>query len=74
MEFHAGIHALRILPEDDQVDVVLIVERVPGISLARTEVYIKVELLAQTDDRAEIGQALALKGRGQLLGGVRFRL
>jgi len=74
MEFHAGIQALRVLPEDDQIDVILIVERVPRISLAGAEVGVKVELLAQTDACLFGAITSKQKGRGQLLGGVPFRL
>ncbi len=69
-ELDSGVHALRVLAEDDEVDAFLIVQGVAGIGLAGPEVLVKVELLAEADDGAEIGQPLALELGGELGGGV----
>ena len=70
VELHAGIHALGVLAEDDQVDVLLVIQGIPGIGLAGPEIRVEVELLAEADDGAEVGQSLALELGIELRGGV----
>jgi hypothetical protein len=60
-EFDAGVHPFRVLPENNQVDAFFIIERIARIGFAGTKIGEKVELLAETDDRTEIGQAFAPK-------------
>ena len=63
---NTDVEVLGVLPEDDEIDVVLVVERVAGVALTRPQVRRQVELLAQANDRALIGQVLRLELRSEL--------
>ena len=71
----SGVHPFGVFPEYHQVDIVPVVERIAGVALAGPEVDIEVEFLAEPDDGAEIGEALATEFRLQFELGVflRFR-
>jgi hypothetical protein len=66
----ADVHALGILAEDDQVDVVAVIQRIAGKGAAGAQADVEIEHLAHADDRAAVGEALALKGGRELARGV----
>ena len=70
MKLHAGVHPLGVFTENHEVDAVPVVQGVAGIGLAGAKRGVKIELLAQADDGAEIRQALAPEGRIEFGGGV----
>ena len=69
-EFHARVEVLGVLPEDDQIDPLLVVERIAGIGLAGPQAGVEVEHLAHADDGAAVHHALALELGDQLGLGV----
>src|ERR1019366_7455128 len=65
-ELDAGIEVLRVLPEDDEVQPVLEVERVARIRLAGPQADVQVEELPHPHDRRAIGEAFAFQLGGEL--------
>ena len=60
-ELNTGVQVLGVLAENHQVDVVLVVERVPGVGLARPQTDKKIEHLAQAHDGRPVDQTLAFQ-------------
>jgi hypothetical protein len=64
-ELNPGIEILGVLPEHDQINSLLVIERVGRVGLARAKADVQIEQLAHPDDRRTVCQSLPLELGGK---------